>query len=226
MTHFTNYHLVGYSFFSETFCHRCCLGHTALTFFTVAMNKNKHLASFLCLVHFFSCPISLLKRVGQEVASVFCVAAPTVASVSAPHNRRNPLGFEVSARSRVSVASRRPPPHPPIPPNSPPADPAPAAAAHIPAASTQRTLLGLGCSPPAGGRGPAGRPSWLELSIEPAQRPLPPSTHRRRSSVRDTTAQHTGCSDNRRWQRGGSSDLRDVQRGGDTLKRGRVGARK
>ena len=152
------------------------------------------------------CPNSLLKR-RQEAASVFCVGAATRASVSAPHNRRNPLGSEVFAGPGCQWPVRRPPPPPPIPPkNSPPADPAPAAAAHIPAASTQRTLLGLGCSPPAGGRGPAGRPSWLELSIEPAQRPLPPSrllTHRRRSSVRDTTARHTGCSENRRWQRGG-----------------------
>ena len=147
------------------------------------------------------------------MGSVFCVvAAATVAVQCLLRTTVASLGSEVSARPGVSgqPPASPPPPDPPQEEQPPPADPAPAAAAHIacclhPTHPARARLLSSCGRPRAGGP----RPSWLELSIEPAKAP-PPSrllTHRRRSSVRDTTAQHTGCSDNRRWQRGGSSDL-------------------
>ena len=110
---------------------------------------------------------------------MFCVvAAATVAVQCLLRTTVASLGSEVSARPGVSGQSR-PPPHPPIPPkkNSPrqltlrrPRQPT------SPAASTQRTLLGLGCSPPAGGRGPAGRgpAGWSSVSNR-LRRPLPPA---------------------------------------------------
>ena len=142
-------------------------------------NKVEHLTrcEFLCLVPFLHLPDFIAKKPAGSGISVLCrCCCDSSSSVSAPHNRRKSglRGFS-QAGCQWPAAASPPPPDPPQEEQPPPADPAPAAAAHIPAASTQRTLLGLGCSPPAGGRGPAGRPSWLELSIEPAQRP--PSLH-------------------------------------------------
>ena len=167
---------------------------------------------------FLHLPDFIAKKPAGSGISVLCrCCCDSSSSVSAPHNRRKSglRGFS-QAGCQWPVAASPPPPDPPQEEQPPPADPAPAAAAHIacclhPTHPARARLLSSCGRPRAGGP----RPSWLELSIEPAKAP-PPSrllTHRRRSSVRDTTAQHTGCSDNRRWQRGGSSDLRDFGRG-------------
>ena len=87
-------------------------------------------------------------------------------------------------------------PHPPIPPSTtPPADPPAGHGSPHPCfclhrvESTQRTLRArLSC---IGGRPRAGGPPQLagaQYRTGPA-----PSLDRRRTSVRDTTAQHTGC---------------------------------
>ena len=130
------------------------------------------------------CPNSLLKR-RQEAASVFCVGAATRASVSAPHNRRNPLGSEVFAGPGCQWPVRRPPPHPPIPPSTtPPADPPAGHGSPHPCfclhrvESTQRTLRArLSC---IGGRPRAGGPPQLagaQYRTGPAPPPSLPPAH-------------------------------------------------
>ena len=127
---------------------------------------------------FLHLPDFIAKKPAGSGISVLCrCCCDSSSSVSAPHNRRKSglRGFS-QAGCQWPVAASPPPPDPPQEEQPPPADPAPAAAAHIPAASTQRTLLGLGCSPPAGGRGPVGRgpAGWSSVSNR-LRRPLPPA---------------------------------------------------
>ena len=127
------------------------------------------------MVHFLLLPDFIAKKRRGSGISVLCRCGDSSFSVCSAQPSQ-PVGLR-GFRPGISGQSAGLPPTPRSPPRTArqltlrrPRQPT------SPAASTQRTLLGLGCSPPAGGRGPAGRgpAGWSSVSNR-LRRPLPPA---------------------------------------------------
>ena len=180
---------------------------------------------------FFPTLISLIKR-RKGSCSVLCRCDRSFSVCSSQTVTSGHRGLRGLVQVPGVSGQRRPPPTP----RSPPAQPRqptrqPATAAHIPASastgwSPPNAPCELGSPASAGGRGPAGRPSWLELSIEPAQRPLYPASETDAAPASGTQRLNTPAAETRDGGREEFQVISETKREACSREKGIVAARR